>query len=119
MCNCPAPQSRKLLLGDANAILRVWTFLDAWGLINHEAPAGPAAPAQPPFDIVTAGARAVSALGSCVVHRALLSQHWSHMACEYRAYGAGGGLGILRRPSCRVARLTRFLVPKAVLMACP
>ncbi len=73
MYNCPAPQSRKLLLGDANAILRVWTFLDAWGLINHEAPAGPAAPAQPPFDIATAGARAVSALGSCVVHRALLS----------------------------------------------
>ena len=46
-------EARTLLAGDVNGILRVWTFLDSWGLINFSAkerpPAdnlGPAAPFQ-------------------------------------------------------------------------
>lgn len=28
---------RRCLVGDVNAIHRIWTFLDSWGLINFEA----------------------------------------------------------------------------------
>ena len=43
--------------GDANAVQRVWAFLDAWGLINHEAPPAPEQPpAQPPFQVSSTGA---------------------------------------------------------------
>ncbi len=51
-----AASGANALAGDANAVQRVWTFLDAWGLTNHEAPPGTAAPAQPDFEITTTGA---------------------------------------------------------------
>lgn len=52
-------EARTLLAGDVNGILRVWTFLDSWGLINFSAkdrpPADNLGPA--PFQLAPSGAR--------------------------------------------------------------
>ena len=49
--------ARTLLAGDVNGILRVWTFLDSWGLINFSAkeppPADNLGPA--PFQLAPSG----------------------------------------------------------------
>ncbi|KAK9817370.1 hypothetical protein WJX74_007089 [Apatococcus lobatus] len=58
--------ARTLLAGDVNGILRVWTFLDSWGLINFSAkerpPADSLGPA--PFQLAPSGAPAELKVGA-------------------------------------------------------
>lgn len=59
--------ARRMIIGDATAILRIYTFLDGWGLINFEAKDEQVEPQEPNLGIFASEGTTLNLGSSCSI----------------------------------------------------